>query len=321
MWRIALVLLLVAGCARAPLPARPGAGPNVHLPADQAVIIPVPPSPRRFTQGEVLYIRHCADCHGWTGHGDGPLAAVLETKPRNLRRAELFTGHSEAELVAWILHGKELAVPIDPTAVPHTEAEVTALLTHLQRLPTLSWEQIDAGEKVYDSLCAACHGIYGRGDGRAAATLPFPPRDLSTPPYQSQGSDEELLRIISEGKGAMPGAVDVLSAKELKAVVAFVRILSPGYELYDRFCAVCHGPDGRAPTVAPQDSFGFDLVFQRLPTFDEKYFRTHTTEQVRAEIQHMRKQSRTAMPHFAGELNAEEARQILTYLRTLPPES
>jgi mono/diheme cytochrome c family protein len=35
----------------------------------------------------------------------------------------------------------------------------------------------------------------------------------------------------------------------------------------------------------------------------------------------MLKQSRTVMPHFAGQLNADEAKQILTYLRTLPQGS
>src|SRR5258706_6315269 len=29
-------------------------------------------TPRRFSQGEVLYIRHCSGCHGWEGKGNGP---------------------------------------------------------------------------------------------------------------------------------------------------------------------------------------------------------------------------------------------------------
>lgn len=319
LWRVIWAFVLVAGCARGPVPARPGTAPRAQL--STGVTSPVPSPPRRFTQGEILYIRHCTDCHGWTGHGDGPLALLLATTPRNLRQAELFTRYSEAELIARLLHGKELSVPVDPAALPHTDAEVTALLTHLRRLPTLSWEEIHAGENVYDSLCAACHGIYGRGDGRAVAALSVPPRDLSAPSYQSQMTDEALLRIISDGKGAMPGAADILSPQELRTVITFVRLLSPGYELYDRFCTACHGPEGRAPATAPQDSFGFDLVFPEMPTFDQTYFRTHTDEQIRAQIQHMRKKHRTVMPHFAGELSADDMSQILTYLRTLPPES
>jgi hypothetical protein len=35
----------------------------------------------------------------------------------------------------------------------------------------------------------------------------------------------------------------------------------------------------------------------------------------------MHKQSRPIMPHFAGQLSADEVSAIVTYLRTLPPES
>ena len=320
MWQAVLALVLMAGCTHAPVPVRPRTGPPGQEHADQKVATVVPAALRRFTKGEVLYLRQCADCHGWTGRGDGPLAAVLEKKPPNLRQAEIFTSHSETEVIAWILHGKELAVSVDPTALPHTEAEVTALSAHLKRLPTLPWQEVNAGGKVYDSLCVACHGVYGRGDGRAAATFSAPLQDLSNPSYQNQVGDAELLRIVSEGKNTMPGAADVLSPQELQAVITFLRVLSPGYELYSRFCVVCHGQDGHPPLSAPQDRFGFNLIFQDMPTFGHEYFRTHTDAHLRTSIQHMRKKSRAAMPHFAGELNADEASQILSYLHSLSPE-
>jgi len=298
IWRAALALVLVIGCAHTPVPVRPGTESPGQGHTDQQAASVASSPPRRFTKGEVLYLRQCADCHGWTGRGDGPLAAVLEKKPPNLRQSEAFTRYSEAELLAWILHGKELMVPVDPTTLSHTEAEVTALLAYLKRLPTLAWQEVNAGEKVYDSLCVACHGVYGHGDGRAAATLSVPLRDLSDLSYQSQVSDTELLRIVAEGKGAMPGAADVLSSQELHAAITFLRVFSPGYELYTRFCAVCHGPDGHPPLSAPRDRFGFSLIFQDMPTFNHEYFRTHTDDQVRTSIQHMRKESRAMMPPF-----------------------
>src|SRR5713226_263485 len=104
MWRAALALVLIVGCAHAPVPVRPGTeSPGQGHTAQQAASVASSP-PRRFTKGEVLYLRQCADCHGWTGRGDGPLAAVLEKKPPNLRQSEAFTRYSEAELLAWILH-------------------------------------------------------------------------------------------------------------------------------------------------------------------------------------------------------------------------
>jgi mono/diheme cytochrome c family protein len=322
MWRVVVVLGLVAGCARGALPPQPGIGPAAQLPAKQSVAASTVPPLQKFTQGEVLYIRHCAGCHGWEGRGNGPVAQQLEITPPSLRRPELFTQHTETELVARILLGKDLAIPFAPTAVPSTEAAVTALLGHLRRLPTIAWEQVHAGEDVYDSLCVSCHGVYGRGDGPMAAALPAPPRDLSSPPDQSQVSDEEMFRIISEGKGGMPGAKDVLSAKDLHAVVVFVRVLSPGYELYDRFCTSCHGSEGRPQGLVFQETFGTPLgQEEQPPAFDQAYMQTHTDEHLRVWVRHMLKENRVGMPHFAGELSAEKVRQILTYLRNLPPAS
>jgi len=321
MWRIGLVVVLMVGCTRGPLPVRQGIGPSTQLPADKEVVTHTQPAPHKFTQGEVLYIRHCASCHGAAARGDGLLAKALEIQPRNLRRADLFTRYTEAELVVRILHGKALPVPLDPGALPYTETEISALSAHLQRLPTLPWEQIDKGEQVYDSLCLSCHGIYGRGDGPLASTLPAPPRDLSAPFYQQQVTDEALFHIISEGRGAMPGTADVLGVAERKAVVAFVRLLSLGYELYDQYCAACHGPEGRPPDSTLLELLGVISRWETPPTFDEAYFRTHAEEQLHAGIKHMLKLNRVVMPHFAGELTADQVRQILGYLRTLPPES
>jgi mono/diheme cytochrome c family protein len=36
-----------------------------------------------------LYVRYCADCHGTSGHGDGPAAADLKPPPADLTRSML----------------------------------------------------------------------------------------------------------------------------------------------------------------------------------------------------------------------------------------
>src|SRR5262249_34505474 len=121
-------------------------------------------------------------------------------------------------------------------------------------------------------------------------------------------------------KGSMPGTKDVLSEKGVRAVSAFVRVLSPGYETYDRFCASCHGPDGRPAVLAVDELLGTSRApGERPPVFDQAYMRAHTDEQLRAWVRHMLKENQAGMPHFAGSLNAEQVRQILTYLRNLPP--
>jgi mono/diheme cytochrome c family protein len=248
------------------------------------------------------------------------LSSILVGKPTNLRRQPaLFTQYSDAELIARILDGRLLEIPLDPQAPPYTESEVSALLGYLQSFPQRPWADINRGREVYDSLCAACHGLYGRGDGLAARSLSASPRDLIESADQQRMSDDELVRLISNGKGAMPGAADVLTAHEVRALIPFLHNLSLGFELYNRFCAYCHGPEGRPHSLA-QGPLGSARRQSSLPTFDEAYFQSHTSEQIRTGIQHLRRQSRPTMPHLANQLSADEVSDIITYLRSLPVE-
>jgi hypothetical protein len=59
---------------------------------------------------------------------------------------------------------------------------------------------------------------------------------------------------------------------------------------------------------------------KKTPVFDQKYLKSHTDGQLRGWVRHMLKQNRAVMPHFSGELNAEEVQQILAYLHSLPPD-
>jgi len=43
-------------------------------------------APTSTPNGAALYLRHCASCHGASGHGDGPAAAALTPPPNDLTR-------------------------------------------------------------------------------------------------------------------------------------------------------------------------------------------------------------------------------------------
>jgi mono/diheme cytochrome c family protein len=241
-----------------------------------------------------------------------------------LRGPQIHNRYTEAELTARILFGDASLPLLDPANIASTEADISALMIHIKRLPQIDWEKADKGRENYDSLCAYCHGVYGRGDGIFASAQARPPRDLSAPSFQLKTTDEELLRAVSEGKGAMPGAKDVLSAEDIRSVVAYLRVLSPGYESYERFCARCHGSDGYPPADTPDGIFGVPpLLREELigVVFDEDYFRTRPESAVRASIRHMFRKDHSTMPHFGDELNGDDVRKILDYLRQLPADS
>ncbi len=313
IWLTPLVLVLASGCTRHPI-----SEPAAEAPAAEQRPA-VPPPPQKLTRGEALYIRHCADCHGWEGAGGGPIAMLLNIPPPVLRNNEVLNRHSDADLVDRVLHGA--ALPLAEYADPENSEEITELLRHMRRLPSIPWERVDAGQGIYDELCVSCHGLYGHGDGVWSSNIASPPADLSAAVVQDRYSDAELAQLIAAGKGIMPGHAELLGADEIGQLVDYVRILSKGYTTYDRFCAVCHGTDGHPVELIFLDEAGLELDRTELPVFDATYFKTRTDEQLRPLVLHMLESNRASMPHFAGELEAGEVREILNYLRKLGPES
>ena len=55
---------------------------------------------------------------------------------------------------------------------------------------------------TWQNQCATCHGKKGRGDGPSSTMVKA--RDLSAPEWQASVSDEQLTKVIREGKDKMP---------------------------------------------------------------------------------------------------------------------
>jgi mono/diheme cytochrome c family protein len=255
------------------------------------------------------YRRFCASCHGTTGRGDGPHAAAFEPKPADLRDAR--DRHDEEALVRRILDGKSPSIALALDRLRAQSSDVEALVTHLHRLPGIDWDRVDRGEDVYVRHCESCHGRFGR----PGPTLPpgvRKPRDLSDPYFQAGISDVALMDRVRHGKQGMPAIPGLRTdAGELRAVLTYVRLLSPGLVLYDRYCASCHGMDGHGdqivePWIAPR------------VVFDREFFRRTDPEALRISIWHMLSEHKPAMPHFRGRLDEKSAHAIVDYLKRIP---
>lgn len=81
------------------------------------------------------------------------------------------------------------------------------------------------GRGPYEQYCAVCHGTRGLGNGpMAKATSPPAPKLVSADVRRL--TDEELLRIIADGKGStMPAWRGILNDEQLRDVVAYIRFL------------------------------------------------------------------------------------------------
>ena len=127
--------------------------------------------------GRVLYLKHCAACHGRQAWGSGP------------REIPALAGQRESYLVAQLAHfidgdrpGSELHGPamhdaLQPPDVKRAQAlrDLSAWLSRAPPNPEPeqgAGQALDAGKQAYAKTCAGCHGINGEGsDAPIAAAL------------------------------------------------------------------------------------------------------------------------------------------------------
>jgi mono/diheme cytochrome c family protein len=255
--------------------------------------------------GARLYFRHCASCHGLGGGGDGPDANLFLPGPRNLRGGFL-EGHETPELLKRILDGARRPLALDPQALRARLKDTEAIVTHLEAIPDVNWRLVARGQDLYMDRCESCHGVFGRPPWDDSSTVP---RDLSAPAFQQSIRDDQLVRAVRHGRPGMRAIPTLRSDNDARALVAFVRVLSPGFELYSRHCSACHGDDGH-----PQGEF---VEARQRPTvvFDRAWLARRDPAQLRAAVSHMLEERKPGMPHFRTTLSEAEARAILGYLR------
>jgi mono/diheme cytochrome c family protein len=91
-------------------------------------------------------------------------------------------------------------------------------------------EDLVVGERLYESNCAACHGI--DGEGQPDWKLPDANGVYPAPPHTTDGhtwhhADPLLLDIIANGgtppKSAMPGFEGQLNEAEMAAILAYIK--------------------------------------------------------------------------------------------------
>jgi mono/diheme cytochrome c family protein len=262
--------------------------------------------------GEQLYQRHCSGCHGPTGRGDGVDAVYFARPPRDLSTGFL-AAYPADELVRRIRDGRALRLELDPEQLAARVRDVEDILAHLERLPRIDWKTVETGWDLYASRCQQCHGPYGKPP-RVLPSGVRPPPDLSDPAKQRSLTDDQLIVAVCHGHENMPGLVPRVLPCDANELRSFVRVLSPGFELYSRYCTACHGDDGGGPRDV--DAGGeFPLV-----VFDRTYFEHHDAEHVRARIWHMTAIAKPSMPHFRWALTEDQVRAIVRYLESVRPK-
>lgn len=167
--------------------------------------------------GRDSFDHYCATCHGRGGLGDGPVAAVLKTKPTDLTRlAQRSGGAFPGDRVRALVTGTGRSLPSHGTAeMPvwgplfrafesdvRVRERIANLLTHIEAMQQESSGPNDPGAQLFKTYCASCHGPTGRGNGPVAEHLRRPPPDLTKYTARNGGVfPSERLRQIIDGRG------------------------------------------------------------------------------------------------------------------------
>jgi cytochrome c oxidase cbb3-type subunit III len=162
-----------------------------------------------------LFQQNCAQCHGSDGGGAVGFP--------NLRDASWQWGSDADSVVATIAGGRIAAMP--PWGAVLGEQGVDEVVAYVQKL---SGQQADAtlasaGEARFQTVCAACHGVDGKGNPLLGA----PNLTDSTWLY---GGDAATIRstVINGRNGQMPAWSDKLGEQRVKLLAAYVTKLASG---------------------------------------------------------------------------------------------
>ncbi len=184
----------------------------------------LPTAPIDLAAGKRLYDATCAQCHGPTGHGDGPQAALLNPKPAPIGDPKLVASVTPAIMyrIASVGVSGTPMVGFAGALTPQQRWNVVSYVITL-RSPMA---QVAEGEGLYVQQCAQCHGVTGAGDGEYAHNLSKLPPEIGTFTWQVGRTDDSLAHMIRAGVpgAAMPGARD-LTDHQVRSIVSYLRTL------------------------------------------------------------------------------------------------
>jgi mono/diheme cytochrome c family protein len=95
---------------------------------------PVAASAESIASGRKLYDRHCSECHGDTGKGDGMAGEGLDERPSNLSDAEWEHGSTDGEIFVVIRDGAGPKSEMKPFAKKLSERQMWDVVNFVKTL-------------------------------------------------------------------------------------------------------------------------------------------------------------------------------------------
>ncbi|MCF6436182.1 cytochrome-c oxidase, cbb3-type subunit III [Pseudoalteromonas sp. MMG022] len=166
--------------------------------------------------GQRLYAQNCAQCHGSDARGG--------TGFPNLTDNDWLYGGTPDKIKETLLHGRIAAMPPWKDALGEQGVkEMTAYVLSLSGRK-VNQKEADAGKAKF-AMCAACHGMDGKGS--VAHNLPFGAPNLTDNIWLYGGSQRAVEETLNNGRaGVMPAWKDILGEDKVHLLTAYVYSLS-----------------------------------------------------------------------------------------------
>jgi cytochrome c oxidase cbb3-type subunit III len=166
--------------------------------------------PEALRIGRVLFIEHCAACHGRDARGNRALGA-----PDLTDRDSLY-GNDGKSILASILDGRNGTMP--PLGIGKSAQEIRDIAHYVLSLSGRTHDSLRAAfGKAGFAACAACHGAGGKGNTQLGGP------NLTDAVWLHGEGIEDIVETIRRGRnGLMPALRDRLGENNASLVAAWV---------------------------------------------------------------------------------------------------
>lgn len=170
--------------------------------------------PDAMSMGQRLFLNNCAQCHGSDAQGSKGFP--------NLTDSDWLHGGDPETIRVSIVEGRKGQMPSMQAAVGGTQ-EARAVAQYVLSLSGRSNNSVLAqlGRETYKNVCAACHGVDGKGN--PALGVP----NLSDRTWLYGGTEKAIVETIRNGRnGNMPAHGTLLTAEQIRVLASYVWQLS-----------------------------------------------------------------------------------------------
>ncbi len=172
-------------------------------------------NPTATQLGHSLFMTYCTTCHGSDARG-------VPGFP-NLRDDDWLYGGTPEVIKTTIMNGRSGQMPAAEQNGLKTEADINNVANYVLRLSGKEHEQAAAaeGEKTFQRICFACHGMEGKGMQALGAP------NLTDDIWLYGGSMAKIKETITHGRqGKMPAHGEFLGEAKVHLLTTYIYSLS-----------------------------------------------------------------------------------------------